>query len=128
MKNELFLTFKKKLAYFSKHRCFYTQDVSKISDLQLAGVVYSIENGLSEFLRSRGNFFIQGNFSPQSILKPHNYYIDDFTLFVNKIKKLSVKQRSGWICSLNHGVLPKTPEKNVRHFITNIRKELSSNG
>ena len=128
LKNELFFTFKKKLAYFSKNRSFYTQEVSKISDLQLAGVVYSIENGLSEFLRSRGNFFVQGNFSPQSILKPHDYYIDDFKLFVNKIKKLSVKQRSGWICSLNHGVLPKTPEKNVRHFITNIREELSSNG
>ena len=39
---------------------------------------------------------------------------------------LSVTDRAGWICSLNHGVLPKTPEVNVRYFIEAIREQFSN--
>ena len=123
LKNELFLPNKKKLAYFSKNQCFYKQKTSQINDLKLAGVVFSAESGLNTFLKSRGDFFIQGNFSPNSILKPHNQYLNDFNLFTQKMKQLNNIQRSGWICSLSHGVLPKTPEKNVKHFVDNIREE-----
>ena len=51
----------------------------------------------------------------------------DFNQFLKKMKSLSVSDRGqGWICSLNHGVLPKTPEINVRYFIQAIREQLSN--
>ena len=48
-----------------------------------------------------------------------------FELFVDSLKSVNMSQISGYICSLNHGVLPKTPEENVRHFIGAIRNEFS---
>ena len=41
------------------------------------------------------------------------------------MKKLNLTDRKGWLCSLSHGVLPKTPEVNVRHFVTEIRNAFS---
>ena len=50
IKNELFLTFEKKIAYFSKNQSFYHQEISKINDMRLAGVVYSGDLGFNDFL------------------------------------------------------------------------------
>ena len=125
IKNELFLTFEKKIAYFSKNQSFYHQEISKINDMRLAGVVYSGDIGFNDFLTTKRDFFVQGNFSPNSLLKPHDDYLHDFELFVDSLKSVNMSQISGYICSLNHGVLPKTPEENVRHFIGAIRNEFS---
>jgi len=35
-----------------------------------------------------------------------------------------LSKRTGWICSLDHGVLKTTPEQNVKLFIEKIRTEL----
>ena len=71
-------------------------------------------------------FFVQGNFNPLSLLKSHSEYCIDFDHFLNNIKKLNNIERKGWICSLSHGVLPKTPEQNVHHFIDAIRTKFST--
>jgi uroporphyrinogen decarboxylase len=78
-------------------------------------------------LKNNNGGFIQGNFSPKSLLKPHKMFIEDFNNFIEQMKTLDQKQRSGWVCSLNHGVLPKTPEENVRYFIETIRSVFSGN-
>ena len=121
----LFQPFPKKIAYFSKNRSFY--DLGKIESnySELAGTVFSLERGFRSYLRGTKTGFIQGNFSPNSLLKPHEEFLLDFNQFLEKMASLSVLERAGWICSLNHGVLPKTPEINVRHFIQAIREQLS---
>ena len=121
----LFQPFPKKIAYFSKNRSFY--DLGKIESnySELAGTVFSKERGFRSYLRGTKTGFIQGNFSPNSLLKPHEEFLLDFNQFLEKMASLSVLERAGWICSLNHGVLPKTPEINVRHFIQAIREQLS---
>ena len=122
MKSELFLQFDGRLAYFSKNQNFYKQNISVLSDYNLAGVVYPNEKGFIDFLKKEKNFFVQGNFSPKSLLSNHDNYLLHFENFVKKIKKLSLEEKKGWLCSLSHGVLPKTPEKNVKHFVSKIRK------
>ena len=32
-------------------------------------------------------------------------------------KTVSAERRAGWVCGLGHGVLPGTPESNVRLFL-----------
>ena len=47
----------------------------------------------------------------------------DFKLFCNRMKRVEIQERLNWVCSLNHGVLPKTPEENVKYFIDYIREK-----
>ena len=122
----LFQPFPKKIAYFSKNKSFYDLNKMESNYLELAGTVFSLEKGFCSYLRGTKTGFIQGNFSPTSLLKPHEEFLLDFNQFLEKMSSLSVSERAGWICSLNHGVLPKTPEINVRHFIQTTREQLSS--
>lgn len=121
----LFQPFPKKIAYFSKNKSFYDLNKMESNYLELAGTVFSLEKGFCSYLRGTKTGFIQGNFSPTSLLKPHEEFLLDFNQFLEKMSSLSVSERAGWICSLNHGVLPKTPEINVRHFIQTTREQLS---
>jgi uroporphyrinogen decarboxylase len=67
--------------------------------------------------------FIQGNFNQQFLrdsspgeLKRH---LETFFL----IHCLSMIAQ-GWVCGLGHGVLPNTPEENVRLFVKTVREVL----
>ena len=122
----LFQPFPKKIAYFSKNKSFYDLNKMESNYLELAGTVFSLEKGFCSYLRGTKTGFIQGNFSPTSLLKPHEEFLLDFNQFLEKMASMSVSKRAGWICSLNHGVLPKTPEINVRYFIQAIREQLST--
>ena len=125
MKSDLFLEFKRKIAYFSKNKKFYEQDIEHLNSYDLAGVVYPDNQGFIEFLKYEKSFFVQGNFSPESMRKEHSEYLYDYQQFVSRMQQLSKNDRKGWLCSLSHGVLPKTPEKNVRHFVREIRNTFS---
>ena len=119
----LFKSFPNRIAYFSKNEAFYNQSILQENFKGLSGKVFPMEEGFCSYLKETKEGFVQGNFSPISLLKPHEDYLTDFNLFLTKMKGLSVSERSGWICSLSHGVLPKTPEINVRHFIQTIREQ-----
>ena len=120
---ELFHNFKNKLAYFSKNEAFYNQPHSEISKLNLSGIVIPDDKPIKDRLIVTRDYFIQGNFSPKSMLKSKEEYKKDLKIFLSNTKPVTANDRSGWICSLSHGVLPKTPEENVRDFITSVRKE-----
>jgi len=122
----LFQPFPNKIAYFSKNKSFYDLNEMGKNSLELAGTVFSLEEGFCSYLRGTSRGFVQGNFSPVSLLKPHQEFLSDFNLFINKMSSLSESDRAGWICSLNHGVLPKTPEANVKYFVQAIREKLSA--
>ena len=121
----LFQPFPKKIAYFSKNKSFYDINEMETNSYELAGTVFPMEEGFRSYIGKSKKGFVQGNFSPISLLKPHSDFLLDFNVFLKKMKSLSVANRTGWICSLNHGVLPKTPEINVRHFIQAIREQFS---
>jgi len=65
---------------------------------------------------SRG--FVQGNFD-QAFLHAHR---DDLKKHLgNYLEPLKQRNWPGWICGLGHGVLPGTPEDNVRLFVETVR-------
>ncbi|MEK7689417.1 MAG: uroporphyrinogen decarboxylase family protein [Bdellovibrionota bacterium] len=68
--------------------------------------------------RFSDRFAIQGNFDPEK-LRSHDLPSLDRELraYFQPIRALPASKRRGWISGLGHGVLPKTPEENIRHFI-----------
>ena len=68
---------------------------------------------------------LQGNFSNNYLtLEDKDEFKKQLNAFVSYIKRFDAKDRSGWICSLDHGVLKTTPEYNVKLLIETIRTEL----
>ena len=66
---------------------------------------------------SRG--FVQGNFD-QALLQAHP---DDLKKHLkNYLEPLAGREWAGWICGLGHGVLPGTPEDNVKLFVDTVRE------
>ena len=120
LKRNIFDYYPKKIAYFSKNNPLI-DDPSNIVKNNLAGMVYNKSNDMSKCLSKNQDGFLQGNFSPESLIKSEDDFKKDLDIFINNINRLNINQRSGWICSLNHGVLPKAKEENVKFFIDKIR-------
>lgn len=73
-------------------------------------------------LKNQAHGFLQGNFD-QALLfaKPEEFrrLLEDYCA---SFRSLSADQRRRWVSGLGHGVLPATPEENVRHFVKYIRE------
>jgi len=67
--------------------------------------------------------FVQGNFDQALLFADADNFKKHLDLYVSCMKDLTPEQRSSWVSGLGHGVLPKTPESNVRLFIEKIRRE-----
>jgi len=109
-----------KLGYYSRG----TQPAhfnSEWQNLPWTGQGFDHRNDLiPQFQKTSG--FVQGNFD-QSLL-----HLDpsEFKTFLNEylkpLQNLTPEERKGWVCGLGHGVLPKTPEINVRMFVETVRR------
>ena len=63
--------------------------------------------------------FIQGNFDQALLLAPR----EELRQHLESYLQPMIDQRpAGWICGLGHGVLPGTPEDNVRLFVDTVRE------
>ncbi len=123
---KLMVEFKGRLGYYAKgvqpahlkHKIFQEGH-------QWAGLGYDHRWNLSEILLQTKTGFVQGNFDQALLFLPEN----DFAVWVQKylepLRQLSIEERCGWVSGLGHGVLPKTPEKNVRKLIQSIREVLA---
>lgn len=73
---------------------------------------------LSEVMTEVGDrWAVQGNFDPSLMLLPEAELRPLLLKFFTAGRALSARHRAGWICGLGHGVLPGTPEANVRLFL-----------
>ena len=66
---------------------------------------------------------IQGNVDPHWLFLETDVLKAKLKDLFLSIRQLPQSVRAGWICGLGHGVLPKTPEKNVRAFI-DLQREI----
>jgi uroporphyrinogen decarboxylase len=71
------------------------------------------------------HFAIQGNIDPNWLFLEAPELETRLRAVFESVKKLPAKYRQGWVCGLGHGVLPRTPESNVRLFLR-LQKELFS--
>ncbi len=63
--------------------------------------------------------FVQGNFDQALLLSEK----DELKQHLNRyLAPLATQKTPGWICGLGHGVLPGTPEDNVRLFVDTVRE------
>ncbi len=70
--------------------------------------------------------FVQGNFDPALLCQLSRPALGRaIRTFLARITDLPPETRRGWICGLGHGVLPRTPEDNLRVFVSSVRHALA---
>ncbi len=95
--------------------------------LTLAGVGVDWRWSLPEALERFGpRGFVQGNFDQTLLFLPPEEFERELRHFLDPMLALTPEERRGWVCGLGHGVLPKTPEENVRTFIRTVRDLFST--
>jgi uroporphyrinogen decarboxylase len=122
--NKLAQAIPNRLGYYSKStQAPHMTEIRKNSNW--LGFGFDHRWDLPLILKESKSGFVQGNFD-QSLLfcLPEDFKLR-FKEWLMPIKNLSSEERAGWVCGLGHGVLPKTPEENVRNFVKMIRDELS---
>lgn len=118
----LFAKFPGKVGYYSKgtQPAFFTK--GWLTRPELAGFGVDHRWDIASVLREKHAGFIQGNFDQSLLFLPAREFETTFRNFLAPIAELSVEERAGWVCGLGHGVLPKTPEENVRSFVRIVRE------
>jgi uroporphyrinogen decarboxylase len=79
---------------------------------------------LKEPLAKTKSGFVQGNFDQSLLHMEANEFDRELDSYLAVFKDLPLASRTGWVCGLGHGVLPKTPERNVKHFVQRVREVL----
>lgn len=113
-----------KIGYYSKG----TQPIffnKAFTELPWAGQGFDHRCYLPESFKIQNKGFVQGNFDQSLLFMEEADFKKSLQNFLKPMKELTVQERAGWVCGLGHGVLPKTPEKNVKYFVDTVRKELS---
>lgn len=86
---------------------------------ELAGVGVDSGWNMLDALDLFGRSFVQGNFD-QALLFSEPAELQQHLM--RYLAPFAEKPRPGWICGLGHGILPGTPEDNVRLFVNTVRE------
>jgi uroporphyrinogen decarboxylase len=113
--------FPSQLGYYSKgtkhahlRRPLFTAD-------RWSGVAVDHNWDLADAFEVFPHGFIQGNFDPALLMLER---ADLKQRLLDYLQPLARDGRAGWVCGLGHGVLPTTPEENVRLFVNTVREVL----
>lgn len=113
--------FPNRLGYYSKGTTADHYASKLFSDIPWLGKGVDHRFNLPAILKQNSSGFVQGNFDqsllhlqPADFEKALHNYLKPFT-------ELTVGERKGWVSGLGHGVLPKTPEQNVKRFVEIVR-------
>ncbi|HEX4922736.1 MAG TPA: uroporphyrinogen decarboxylase family protein [Bdellovibrionales bacterium] len=87
-----------------------------------AGLGFDHRWKLTDNLKHFNGGFIQGNFDQTLLFLPKPEFQKELDRFLQPLREMAPEARAGWVCGLGHGVLPKTPEENVRHFVKYVRE------
>ena len=114
--------FPSSLGYYSKGTSRAHLDHSLFTDGSFAGIGVDHNWDLRDAFAMFSHGFVQGNFD-QNLLRDSSpdALKQQLKTFLGPLLK---RDRSGWTCGLGHGVLPKTPEENVRLFVNTVREVL----
>lgn len=114
-------SFSGRLGYYSKG-CVSEHIEGLRSDKNWAGFGFDHRWNLSRILSQTSAGFVQGNFDQALLFAEPNEFQSVLDRYLNPLKNLGEQQRAGWVCGLGHGVLPQTPEINVRRFVDRVRE------
>lgn len=88
----------------------------------LSGLGFDHRFDLREVLRSQKLGFVQGNFDQALFFLPPDEFKMEAERYLMNLRSLTPEERAGWVCGLGHGVLPATPEENVKSYIRLARE------
>ena len=114
-------SFPSKLGYYSKRTNREHLSHSLFTGGTWAGIGVDHHWDLRDAFELFPNGFVQGNFEEDLLLASREELKRHLENFLDPFIK---HDRAGWICGLGHGVLPKTPEENVRLFVNTVREVL----
>lgn len=110
-----------KIGYYSKGTTpWHIQSLRQKPVFAGFGVDHRFE--IADVLKENTRGFIQGNFDQALLFSSSEDFEQHLASYLEPIKLLTPIQRRGWVCGLGHGVLPQTPEENVRSFVKRIRE------
>jgi len=110
------------LGYYSKATRPEHLDHSLFTNGSFAGIGVDQTWDLRDALAMFSGGFVQGNFD-QNLLRDSS--TEDLKQHLrNYLNPLLHNELQGWICGLGHGVLPNTPEENVRLVVNTVREVL----
>jgi uroporphyrinogen decarboxylase len=96
----------------------------QLQDLPFQCLGIDWRHDLGEVLAKYGDrWCIQGNVDPEWLHLPYAQLEQQLGDWFTRIKSLPEELRRGWICGLGHGVLQRTPEANVRRFVS-LQREI----
>lgn len=96
----------------------------QLQDLPFQCLGIDWRHDIGEVLSRYGNrWAIQGNVDPEWLHLPYDELERRLREYFGRVKALPAALRRGWICGLGHGILQRTPEANVRRFVT-LQREL----
>ncbi len=113
-----------KVAYYAKES---TRDQIKLlQDLPVAGFGYDHRYSMADLLTDESRSgIVQGNFDQTLLFSETEVFKKYLTSYLEPLLELTPSQRKGWVCGVGHGILPKTPESNVRLFIDTVREKFN---
>ncbi len=114
-----------KLGYYSKGTTVDHYKSETFKNINWAGRGVDHRFDLTEVLKQNKKGFVQGNFDQSLLHLDGDQFNKAFADYLKPFAELSKEERAGWVCGLGHGVLPKTPEANVRNFVQIVRKSFS---
>jgi len=110
-----------RIGYYSKGTQPAHLRESFLTEGALAGVGIDHRWEISEALEIFRHGFVQGNFDQTLLLCERDEFRRHLVRYLEVMKG---QDHDGWICGLGHGVLPGTPEDNVRLFVETVREVL----
>lgn len=115
-----------KLGYYSKQTCetYFDED---FYSLNWAGTGWDHRWDLKSVMKKNNNKgFIQGNFDQSYIHQEHALFKKTLDNYLHQFDDMSDSDLKGWVAGLGHGVLPKTPEENVKYYVDRVREYFGS--
>ena len=116
--------FERNVGYYAKEEVDYNCIISHANNNEnsFAGIGIDSQTSLHETLKKVDHGFVQGNFDELKILADSDEFHQALDLFIEEMLLLSQDERVGWVCGLGHGINKDTPEKHVKHFVSQIRQ------
>ncbi len=127
--NRLFEAFRRRcpdapITYYSRHTGPSQWSLMQQLPVSCFGVDW--HHPMPEVMELLGDrWSVQGNVDPEWLLLPTSDLETRLRQYFETMQAVPQERRTGWICGLGHGVLPKTPEANVRLFLQ-LQHELLS--
>ncbi len=117
-------TFPKKLGYYSKGTS-ESANYKMLEIKNLVGIGVDHRVSMQNLFEKNTIGFSQGNFDQALLFREGKNFLKTLENYLQPFLELKPEERLGWVAGLGHGVLPKTPETNVKIYVETIRRVFS---